>query len=363
MLRNKARLLVFALLCAGTAWSGSDDVDSYVKQQMMAQKIPGVAFAVVDHGNTVVERAYGSENLETDTPLSLNGVFEIASVTKPFTATAIMLLAQEGKLGLDDRISKYIDHTPAAWQDITVRELLSHTSGIPGLGWVECDGSPLLHITTQRYFDEIAKLPLHFAPGSAAEYSDSGYFLLGMIIERVSGMRYAEFMQKRLFEPFGMTSTSILDRRLIVKNHVSEYTLVHGELEHDRRVWQHDLPSYFGMLSTTDDLGKWVTALSSGRVVKPEVLNQMWTVAKLNNGQPVQLDGMPYGLGWFIVDVNGHHIVGHPGFLGSVLFHYVEDHVTVIVLTNLDVASGSHQIALAQGIIARVRPELPRFLP
>ena len=136
-----------------------------------------------------------------------------------------------------------------------------------------------------------------------------------------------------------------------------------GHLEQERRVWQHELPSYFGMLSTADDLAKWMIALTEGRVVRPETLNQMWTVTTLRDGKPALVDGMPYGLGWFTGAVNGHQIVGHPGFLGSAIFHFVNDQFTVIVLTNLDTASGSHQVVLAQGITSRLRPDLPRFLP
>lgn len=363
MLRQVLGFVTIGCLCTTAGAAGSSGLDSYIQHEMQTQQIPGVAFAAIDHGNIVEERAYGLENLETGTPLRSDGVFEIASVTKPFTATAIMLLVQDGKIRLDDPIDTFIDHAPLAWKDITVRELLSHTSGIKSLGWVECDGSPLLDITTERFFAEVAKLPLEFSPGERAEYSDSGFFLLGMIIEKVSGMRYAEFMQRRVFAPFGMASTSILDRRVIVKNHVAEYTLHGGQLEHDRRVWQHELPSYFGMLSTVDDLSKWMIALTEGRVVRPEILHEMWTATKLKDGKSAEVNGIPYGLGWFTLNLNGHRVVGHPGFLGSVIFHYVDDDFTVIVLTNLDVASGSHQVALAQAIVSRLRPNLPRFVP
>lgn len=364
MLQVMLRFLTFGCLCLGTGWAGSDELDTYIRHEMEARNIPGLAFVVIDHRKIVAERAYGTANLETNTPLSTRGVFEIASVTKPFTATAILMLVEEGKIRLDDPIVKFIDHAPAAWKDITVRHLLSHTSGLRGLGWVECDGSPLLKISAQRHFEEIAKLPLQFTPGDGAAYSDSGYFLLGMIIEKVSGMRYGEFMQRRVFSPFEMSETSILDRRVIVKNHVSGYTLHDGRVEHERRVWQHELPSYFGMLSTVDDLAKWNIALVEGRVLKPETLAQMWTPTKLKNGEFALVDGQPYGLGWFAGAINGHRIVGHPGFLGSAMFQFVDDQFTVIVLTNLDVASGkSHQVVLAQGIIAHLRPDLPRFLP
>jgi Beta-lactamase len=135
-------------------------------------------------------------------------------------------------------------------------------------------------------------------------------------------------------------------------------------LEHERRVWQHELPSYFGMLSTVDELAKWNIALAEGRVVKPETLAQMWMPTKFKNEELARADGIPYGLGWFVEDINGHRIVGHPGFLGSAMFHFVDHKFIVIVLTNLDVASGtSHPVILAQGIVAHLTPDVPRFLP
>jgi hypothetical protein len=136
-----------------------------------------------------------------------------------------------------------------------------------------------------------------------------------------------------------------------------------GALEHDRRVWQYELLAYFGMLGTVDDLSKWMIALTEGRLVKPETLDQMWTATKLKGGNPAEPYGMPYGMDWFTLNLSGHRIVGHPGFLGPVIFHYVDDDFTVVVLTNLDVASGSHEVALAQAIISRLRPNLPRFVP
>jgi CubicO group peptidase (beta-lactamase class C family) len=182
ILRYIFGLFAIGCLCSNAGSASSDGLDSYIQHEMEVQKNPGVAFVVIDHGKIVEERAYGLENLETDTPLRTNGIFEIASVTKPFTATAIMMLVEDGKIHLDDPIGKYIDHAPSAWKDNTVRELLSHTSGIKGLGWVDCDGEPLLNITTKRHFEAIAEQPLQFTPGERADYSDSGYFLLGMII-------------------------------------------------------------------------------------------------------------------------------------------------------------------------------------
>jgi len=362
ILGNRPLWAAILCICAPIVSEASDAIDEYVAHEMRSKQIPGVAFAVVEHGQITVVRAYGTANLETGTPVSKDSVFEIASVTKPFTATAVMMLAEEGKLKLDDPIYKYIEGAPPAWKDITIRELLSHTSGVHSVSWVEWDGSPLLRITTKQLFDEIAKSPLDYAPGEKAAYSDSGFFLLGMTIEKVSGLKYSEFMERRVFAPAGMTNTRILDRREIVKNHASCYELVQGRLQNDRRVWEHELPSYFGMLSTVEDLAKWNIALDKGRVLPRETLDQMWTPAKLKNGAPAMFDMEPYGLGWFVDDLKGHRVVAHPGFTGCIMMRFLADDFAIIVLTNLDATAGPHELWLALGIAGILRPDLAHLL-
>ncbi len=243
---RSAIFLALILTALTVARASADELDDFIASQMQAQKIPGCAIAVVHRDRVLLRRDYGWANLETETPVRPGTVFDLASVTKPFTAAAVLMLVQDGKLRLDDHIAALIADAPIAWKDITIRHLLSHTSGIHGGGWVESDGFPLLHITAKRYLQDFIRSPLLFAPGQGAEYSDPGYFLLGMVIEKVSGMAYRDFMQQRVFGPVGMTSTRIMDRREIVKGHASCYALHNGVIENDRRVWQHDLPSYFG---------------------------------------------------------------------------------------------------------------------
>ena len=353
--------LALSLLLAAPQPALGDKLDALLKHEMRLRRIPGVAFAVVDHGRVVAKRTYGFANLETGTRVRSDSVFEVASVTKPFTATAVMALAEEGKLNLDNPISKFIDGTPATWKSITVRHLLSHTSGLPGGSPVKRDGSPLLEITTRQQYDDVLMCALASAPGERGLYSDPGYFLLGMIIEKVSGLPYNQFMEKRIFGPAGMKSSRIGDRRAIVRNHASCYLLRDGQLENDRRVWQHELPSFFGMWTTVDDLVKWNSALERGRILKPETLMRMWTPTRLNDGQPALVDGYGYGLGWFVVDVGGHRFVGHPGFHGSAMFRVVDQDLAVIVLTNLDTTTTFHNVVLVQEIISTLRPDLPRF--
>jgi CubicO group peptidase (beta-lactamase class C family) len=151
----------------------ADSIDAYVRTTMTARHVPGAAVAIVSGGQVVFQRAYGSANLETETPVTLSSVFELASVTKQFTAAAVMLLVQDGKLQLDAPITNYLRDTPPAWSGITVRELLTHTAGLPIDAIVGHDGSPLLNIRTRQVFDFLSRQPLIAAPGTRFSYSDA----------------------------------------------------------------------------------------------------------------------------------------------------------------------------------------------
>jgi CubicO group peptidase (beta-lactamase class C family) len=274
-----------------------------------------------------------------------------------------MMLVEQKKLALDDPVGKYLAEVPAAWREITVRELLSHTSGLREYGLVKCDGSELLDISTRQQFEDLIKSPLLFAPGTGTQYSDSGYFILGMIIESVSGQSYKDFLQQRIFGPLEMQHTSVLDQSAIIPNRVSPYTLRKGQIKNARRAWQHELPSWYGIWSTVEDMARFDAGLSSGSLIKPGTLAQMWIPATLKDGKNSSIDQNLYGLGWFILSASGHRIVGHPGWTGTIYVKYPDDHISIILLTNLDAGSGSQHVFLAQGILELLRPGLPRFLP
>ncbi len=357
-------LLLFAFFCVvPTQAQANGDIDKYIKHEMEVRSVPGLAFAVTENDRIMKEGAYGLANIETGSPVERDSVFEIASVTKPITATAVMMLVQEGRIGLEDSIGKYVAETPQAWHEITIRALLSHTSGLREYGLVQCNGSELLDISTKQQFDDLVKSPLLFQPGTGTQYSDSGYFLLGMVIEKVTGQKYRDFLQARIFGPVGMSHTSILDQSAIVPKRVSSYTLREGHLKNARRAWQHELPSWYGIWSTVDDMVRFDAALSSGRLLKPETLQQMWTPATLKNGKTATIEDMPYGLGWFVSSAAGHRIVAHPGWTGTFYLKYPDDGVSIILLSNLDAGSGSANTKIAQGILALLRSDLPRFLP
>jgi CubicO group peptidase (beta-lactamase class C family) len=325
-------------------------IDSLIAHELRGRRIPGAAIAIVDNGNIVLKKAYGIANLETETPLSVNSVFELASVTKQFTAAGIMLLVEEGKVRLDDSITKFFDQPPDIWKGLTVRQLLTHTAGLQSGGVVNHQGSPLLYISTRQAYEMIAGRPLFLQPGTHGFYADAGYFLLGVITEKASGMSWRAFMQRRIFDPLQMAQTSVLDKRRILKGRVPTYEFMDDTLVNWRRDWQYELPSFFGIFSTLDDLAKWSVALHRRTLLKNESLEQMWTPATLNSGGHAMVIGDLYGLGFLLSDVRGHRFAGHGGASGTFILHFLDAPISVIVLTNLSSTAGRHAPMLARSI-------------
>ncbi|MEX2282476.1 MAG: serine hydrolase domain-containing protein [Gemmatimonadota bacterium] len=333
-------------------------IDSVIRFEMQLRGIPGAAVAVVDSGRFVFKRAYGTANLETETPVEVDAVFELASVTKQFTAAAIMLLVEEGKVGLDTPISGYIADTPPEWSGITVRHLLTHTGGLAINALPRYQESALLNIRTPAAWEDVRQQPMRFATGEQGWYSDAGYFLLGLIIEKASGETYRAFMKRRIFDPLRMTSTSILDKARVLKKRVPTYMIRNGELQNWRRDWDHEVPSFFGIFSTLDDLAKWDGALRGNTLLQAGTLQQMWTPAKLNNGQFARVLDRLYGFGFELYDVRGRRTVGHGGASGTYVLRFVDEPLSITVLTNLDATSGGrHHALMARTIAGALRPE------
>ena len=339
------------------------EIDSLVNRHMRSRRIPGAAIGVARDGRLAFARSYGVANLETETPVSANSVFQITSVTKPFTATAVMMLVASGKLRLDDPVSAFIEQAPPAWSGVTIRHLLSHTAGItPGAivragadGRVTMmQGIPLLDIPATLALETMAQTPVLFQPGARVMYCDACYVVLGRVIERASGQSYTEYMQTRVFQPLAMSSAGILDRWRIVRGMVPVYTLRNGEVAPWRRDSQYELNSFAGITATVADIAKWDIALRAGQLVSRAALDTMWTPSKLANGQPAVLFGDYYGLGWGLGEVRGHRTAEHAGASGAFLLHFIDRDLTIIVLTNLDGPSGSQPAVLARAVAGLV---------
>lgn len=328
-------------------------VDEYVGQVMKKRHIPGVSIAVLKGGKVVMAKGYGLANVELNVPAAEETVYQLASVTKTFTATAVMLLVRDGKIALDDKIAERLPDLPAAWNKVTVRQLLNHTSGIKSYTSVPDFEKTLRKDYTQReLLDLVAKAPLEFAPGEKWSYNNTGYFLLGMLIEKAAGKPYGEFMAERIFQPLGMTRTRTNDLRAIIRGRAQGYEWDGKEL----RNGEHTSPTQpfaAGMLvSTVGDLAKWDAALANHAVLDESTLTTMWTPTRLSKGEA------GYGFGWGVSKVAGHRLVSHGGGISGFsteISRFIDDTLTVIVLTNLE---GGQAESLARGIAGRFVPAL-----
>jgi CubicO group peptidase (beta-lactamase class C family) len=332
----------------------SESVDAYLRRLMEKRHIPGVSVAVVRGGEVVLLKGYGLANVELDVPATEDTIYQLASVTKTFTSAAIMLLAEEGKLSLDDRITERLSDLPEAWKDVTARHLLNHTSGIKSYTSVEdFQKSARKDFAPREILDLVANEPLEFAPGEKWRYCNTGYFLLGMLIEEASGKPYGEFMAERVFKPLGMTHTRVNDLRAVIPGRAQGYQWDGKELRNGEYV-SPTQPFAAGMLvSSVADLVKWDAALANHTLLDEPVLDQMWTPTRLNNGEEAG-----YGFGWETSKVNGHRRVSHgggiPGF-STELARFPDDKLTVIVLTN---AEGGHAGTIARTIAGLFATEL-----
>jgi CubicO group peptidase (beta-lactamase class C family) len=331
----------------------SAQVDRVVEVERKLQQIPGVSLAVCHDGKIVKASGYGLANVELDVPVTPDTIFQTGSVGKQFTAMGVMMLVEEGKIGLDVKIPNYVPESPAGWKEVTVRELLTHTSGIADYGGEEDTMAKGVINFRKDYTEEeliqaFANMPVDFAPGERWKYSNTGYVLLGVIIHRVTGEFYGDFLQERIFRPLGMTSTRIISEADIVPHRSSGYRLVKGVLKNQEWVSPTLNTTADGALYTNVlDLAKWDAALDRKLLVKPSSYNAMWTPVRLNDGKTY-----PYGFGWSLSGAAGKRVVSHEGawqgFTMSISRH-VDDRWTVIVMTNLD-SDNSKPERIADGV-------------
>lgn len=318
-------------------------IDSFVAAQMVKNRIPGVAVGVYSDGKILLAKGYGLANVELHVPVTPKTMFESGSVGKQFTATAVMMLVQEGKLSLDDSITKYFPDAPKSWKPIRIENLLSHTSGIANYTtakWTR-PGGPFylrLHLTEAQLVKRIEALPLEFAPGAKWQYSNTNYVLLGILIHRVTGIPYGEFLKEHIFEPLGMRATRVISLRDIIPNRAAGYAInAKGQLKNESWVSQtFDSTADGSLYLNVLEMAKWDAALYGTRLLSRASLDRMWTVYRLNDRKPNPGD---YGFGWRIRSQNHHRLIEHAGAWQGFtcqISRYPDDKLTVVVLTNLD---------------------------
>ncbi len=326
-------IVAVAALVLPAADARADAVDELLAAESQKQHLPGVSVAVVRDGQIVKTAAWGFADLELGVPATTRTVFQIQSITKTFTAAAILLLAGEGKLSLDDPIAKYLEGTPDSWTNITIRHLLTHTSGIKDF-INEPTGSLRLDMSEKDVLRATAPRPLNFQPGERYGYSNTNYHLLAMIIRKLTGMWYADFLRERIFLPLGMTDTRPVSLSAIINTRASGYFWT-GQGYRKGDFIAESILSYGGggILSTAPDMALWAQALMSGKLLKPEALIQAWTPARLKDGTTTG-----YGLGWGIGRAEGHREIQHSGAnatgFSSFLAIYPDDRLAVVVLMN-----------------------------
>ncbi len=346
---KKARSIHSSTLTTNNVTSMEELIRSFVaKKQFMG------AVLVARQGNILLNKGYGFANLEWNIPNSPKTKFHLASVTKQFTAASILLLQERGKLNVNDPVRKYMPDAPAAWDKITIFNLLTHTSGIPDfIGFPDFASLEPFATTPQQLVARFRDKPLEFQPGDDWNYSNSGYILLGYLIEKISGEKYEQFVRENIFEPLGMADSGYDSNSAIIQNRATGYT---PELKIDRYsvVSTHRLVNarYInwtipfaagGLYSTTQDLLRWEQGLLGGKLLSSASLKEMLT--------PFKHD---YAFGLVVHTVDGHQVIGYggrgPGF-DTALTYYPEDELTVVVLANTDVDSAP-EIAADLGTLA-----------
>jgi CubicO group peptidase (beta-lactamase class C family) len=296
---------------------------------------PGVAVMVI-HGRTMLySAAVGLADVERRIPIGPRTAFDIASVSKQFTATLAMILHQEGRLDYDTPVVRFLPELSRFGERMTVRHLLTHTAGLPDYydtlarstaagGWV----------TNRNALDFLARQgePV-FPPGDRFQYSDAGYEMLALVLEKAGGQPFADLLRKRVFEPLGMNDTRLRDRPdVVVPNRARGYTLQREGFVPDA---DHPLDCLLGsgaVNTTLDDMFRWDQALASGTLVREAILREALQPMRLNDGT-----GSDYGFGWFFKEDRGHRRLEHPGsWLGFQAFiaRYPEEHFTVVLLAN-----------------------------
>lgn len=348
MSRTRSAIFVLVLLFVASFAAAGDKVDEYIKAEMDKQHIPGLSLAVVKDGKVIKLEGYGLANVELNVPAKPETVYQIGSISKQLIAAGVLLLVEEGKVSLDDTIGKYLDGTPDTWKDITVRHLLTHTSGI-------VREAPGFHPFKVQDDADVIKtaysLPLRFTPGEKWEYCNVGYFALAEMIRKVSGKPWGDHLGERVFTPLEMSATRVTSVHAIVPNRASGYVWDNGKLRNDEDLLAVRPSGAF--LSSVLDLVKWDAALDTGKVLKQSTREQMWTPVRLNDGTSYS-----YGFGWEVSTLGGHREVRHGGSLAgfrSELRRLVDDKLTIIVLANS--ANASPQ-SIAKGVAALYIPGL-----
>jgi CubicO group peptidase (beta-lactamase class C family) len=314
-------------------------IDKIINEFKDSLNIPGIAVGIALNDSIKYTNAIGYSNLETKTALTLNSVWHICSVSKQFSAVACLKLAQGNKLSLNDKISKYFDNIPNEYSEITISNLLSHTSGIKDY----INEKKLYGLNWEKVIKDVFSDSLNFKPGTAWKYSNTGFWMIAKIIEKVSGMEYYQFLKNTFFNELNLGQTQKLTGNKVINQRVNGYLFESGKFQNPER----NINEFYGqgdgdLMSTLNDLLIWNIALVQSKILNKESTYILWNPTKLNNGKWSETfpnSGIYYGLGWFIKNVDENTIVWTPGagFGYSISSQFIPKYnLTIIVLCNKD---------------------------
>jgi CubicO group peptidase (beta-lactamase class C family) len=350
---HKQSLQLSAVLCLASFLSAHAQDPTPRMQQIIQASVADKTFMgtvlVAKDGKTIIDQGYGSADLEWNIPNTPAVKFRLGSLTKQFTAASILLLEERGKLKVEDPISKYMPDAPPAWSKITIYHVLTHTSGIPSFtSFPDYATTEWKDTTPTELVARFRDKPLDFEPGTKFSYSNSGYVLLGYLIEKISGQTYADFLQQNIFTPLNMTDTGIDSNSAIIPQRAQGYTPSPHGVHHAGYISMTIPLSAGAIYSTTGDLLKWEQALYGGKLLTPASLTKMTT--------PFKSD---YAFGLSVRTVDGHKIITHNGGIegfNTSLNYYPDDKLVVIVLGNLNggapdqIANNLGKVALGQTV-------------
>ena len=355
--RGQLGSLAFLLLTiAPSLWGQSpaqlDSVNRYIRSELARQRIPGASVAILRGDSVVLSRGYGWANVELRVPASDSTIYQSGSMGKQFTAAGIMLLVGQGRLRLEDRITRWLPEGKGVWDSVTIRHLLTHTAGMAE--YTDSTFDYRKDYTEDQLVRFAASRPLDFIPGQRWSYSNTGYLLLGVLIHRVTGQFYGDVLHRLIFEPVGMNTTRVISEADIIPNRAAGYQLIRGQVKNQSWVSPSLNTTADGALYfSVKDLARWAVALNLGDVPGKAVQDAAWAPVHLNDGGTY-----PYGFGWDLTDQRGHPRIGHTGSwqgFKTAFYRYPEYGLSIMMLANLDQA---HPGPIVQGIGGILEPGL-----
>ena len=349
MIRLAVALLALVLAACSsppdTPEGRAEAIDTLVQDMMDENDVPGASVAIVHHGDVVYQPSYGVADRASERPATDSTIYQLASATKIIAGTAVMMLVEEGEIALDDSVHTHLPTLPRAWRGVTVRQALSHTSGLPSL--IDPETGDLRGGTTMNAaWEAVQTKPLADTATTTWRYNQTGFEIARRIVERVSGQSWETFARERIFAPTGMKSTFFLyepvpDSSRLATSYRDDFAPFDFA-----EAYEYYIPTAAGLFSTTSDLARFATALTTGSLLGPGARQTMWTSTPFDETTIDAITG--YGIGWTVDRQDGHRRVWHSGGGKTIFAHYPDEELTVILLTNragFDVVSPAADIA------------------